>query len=204
MNIRDMHNDFSKKFNKVSSAQNPSLNAAKVDGYLNEAQDMYVRLALPKQAVSLTSAYVVRNLDGSSPKFVKPSDFHHYIDGSCKIKDGGVGTFRIIPLGTEAFDRSDWGLRHCVASVVGDRIVAYPIGFEVLSAEVKYLRHLPRLRHPSNSSPYQTSMDVTQTCLLGEEAHGDIVDLAALLASGDLGAERWQEKAAKIKLRSIA
>lgn len=105
------------------------------------------------------------------------------------------------------FDISSFEWREVNVHFVQDKIRIFTDGtFIVHSLELDYLRKMKYMHNAEDFNatgytlPNGTLLTGTQDCELPEEVHGEIVDLAVLITSGEINAADFQLKQMKIQL----
>jgi len=215
MDIRAMHYDFKKKLNKLDSANYRNLLVPEVDWALNEAQDIIVKRASASGRLDAIRPLVRRHvpLSKSGGFFPLPVDYRHFISADAGLNREGCGDAlaRVHVRGDgrdwelDPFARSSYEWREVNAVLGSGGIRVYDDGtFTVDKLVLSYVRsplwmhaaqdHSPMGYKMPSGSPLYGYVD----CELPEDVHGQLVDLAVLVASGEIQAPDYQVKRDKI------
>ena len=230
MNAPEMHYDFKKKFNKIDSNNNRNLLVPEIDWTLNEAQDLYIKMvAEPRFGKLLGFESSQRAIDDirtivTSLEIVPidniitlPENYLYYVrgrveaeKGNCTITDGKLwirqhdDEFEKSP-----FDRSsfEWKEINGVFNESGIRLFTDGT-FTVTNTEITYIRKPLYIHNAQDfkNGEYNSLRDEllvgTQDCELPENTHSEIVDLAVLLARGEIQSD-LQTKLMKLNLINL-
>jgi hypothetical protein len=143
-----------------------------------------------------------------------PSDYMFYINSSVKAKKGSCEGFCETVLRKHVdrhsfspFDTSSFEWREVNIHFVGNSIRVFTDGtFNIEELYLDYLTTMPYM-HFANGFPGNTytlpdgvALLGTQDCILPEQVHTEIVDLAVLIASGEINANDYQLKISKVQL----
>lgn len=144
-----------------------------------------------------------------------PSDYWYYVrarvrmdKGSCTGKIGTVHIRQHDDMFEESpSDRSSFEWRSVNATFDGSGIRVYTDGTFTVNKlhltyirKIKYMHNAEDFRSGSYDLPSGTSLTGTQDCELPEHVHEEIVDLAVLFITGELGMSNYQLKREKVDL----
>jgi hypothetical protein len=231
MTIRDMEYDFKLKMNKVDSNQNASFSIPEIDWILNEAQELIVkRIAKPRRYNGLGFEVTQRSTDDIKSIVINnyslniknsiitlPHDYWFFISGyvqaskkSCQNKK-----LRLIirqhddMFNESSFNKSSFEWREINGTFSKDGINLHLEDFEVNRAYVTYIKKLSYIhnaqdfRGGSYRLPSGELLTGSQDCELPEGIHREIVDLAVLIASGQIQSPGFQFHQAKANLNDL-
>jgi len=217
MTIAEMHYNFKKKLNKLDSQQYRNLLVPEVDWALNEAQDILVRRAVSAGGdLGGVRTLVLRgqNVPVSGSTAALPADFAYFLlawaeaeKGDCRatmrffLREAGDDHER------DPFRRSSFEWREANGAFEGDTVRVFDDGtFTIKSLLLDYVRK-PKWMHAAADHrgggykmPGGLALTGTRDCELPDETHGPLVDLAVLIASGELHMPDYQVKKEKIGL----
>lgn len=159
---------------------------------------------------------IATKLDDKSYLVELPSDYMFYVSskaicskGKCKNKI--LSTHPIQhddDFEKSLFDEPNFEWREVVLRFMDKGIKVFTDStFEVNSLRLNYIKHPAKL-HNAEDAPGGTYRDLgtgllltgTQDCILDKHTHREIVDIAVLIATGDLQISDYQIKINKIKL----
>ena len=233
MTIEDMHLDFLRKLNKVTSNQNRSFLIPETDLILNEAQTLYVkRIAEPRMINPITGfersqrnrddirTLVIGNYSCNiTDNIVEiPEDYMFYVKAKvimsnehCSKVKGNFFLHQHDDMFEDSpFNNSSFEWREVTGTFIKEGIELYPEGFtvdEFLLTYIKkpvYMHYADGFRNGSYYLPDGvTLLSGKQDCELPEHTHSEIVDLAVLLTVGDIASPEFQLKMAKLKFNDI-
>jgi len=217
MDIREMHYDFKKKLNKLDSARYRNLLVPEVDWALNEAQGIMVKRASESGRLDAVRTLVRRHvpLSPSGGFFPLPADYRHLVSADAEVQNADCGRtvakvhFRDDGSDWERdpFSRSSYEWREVNAVLGSGGIRAYDDGtFSVETILLSYVRQPLWMHAAGDHSPMGYKMPGGAPlygyvdCELPEDVHGHLVDLAVLVASGEIQAPDYQVKREKLVL----
>ena len=223
MNIKEMHYDFKKKLNKIDSQQYKNLLVPEIDWTLNEAAEIFVKdrikAGIENGQTSIDDVRALikleQNVAVTNNVAVLPDDYWHYMKskvlctkGSCENIQCNVfirqidDEFELSP-----FDSSSFEWRTVNAVFHDGGIKFYNSDFSIESFSLSYLR---RMLYMHNAEDYRSggytlpggvSLSGTQDCELGEQTHRAIVDIAVLIATGEIEAQNsYQLRQLKVNM----
>lgn len=226
MTIQDMHYDFKKKIDKVDSQQNRNFLIPEIDWALNEALELFVKLvAFPRTKSAVGFEIGQRSIDDIrtlvSPSQCSsvtnnivnlPTDYWHYLKGEVKMTKGSCqATGKFTPrqhdddFESSPFHNSSFEWREVNGLFVGDTIQLFTDGtFDITDFCMSYIMEHPYMHYAAGfpggqyDLPSGTILTGTQDCLLPFHTHREIVDIAVLIASGEIQASDYQIKMQKI------
>jgi hypothetical protein len=231
MNIREMHYDFKKKFNKIDSQKNRNLLVPEIDWSLNEALDLFIKLAGSprlknglgfevnqiaredlKNLVKTESLVPIANI------VTLPTDYRYWIRGKAIISKGNClnQTARIIVQEhDDLFEEShfynssfEWREVHALFNDQGI-LLTTDNTFNVNSVSLSYLKVHPLMHNAQDYQggsylhPSGVTLTGSQDCILSEHTHRTIVDIAVKLAAGEIQASDFNLKAEKLSFNQI-
>lgn len=230
MTIKDMHYDFKKKLNKIDSQTFRNLLIPEIDWTLNEAQELYVKMiAEPRVKNHLGFEIGQRSIDDIK-SIVKnqciavnnniatlPSDYWYYISSKATISKGSCssteGRLHIRQHDDEfensPFDKSSFEWRTINGVFNRNGIQVFASDFTVSELCMTYLKKLvyihnaEEFRNGQYKLPSGILLSGFQNCELPEHTHREIVDIAVLLATGEIQVPDYQLKMNKLTLNQI-
>ncbi len=231
MTIAEMHYDFKRKLNKVDSLKNKNLLIPEIDRVLNESYELFVKLiAFPRNysfrgfEVNQRTIDDLRTLiENPVPITVVgnvaalPAAYWHYVRGYALCSKTGCTTDQDIRVTIRkhgdiyednSFEKSDFAWRQLNAVFVGNEI-RFDADFTVETLNLTYLKRPEYIHYADGFTgntytlPSTTVLVGTQDCELPDHTHNEIVDLAVLLASGELGSPNLQVNQNKLSLNSL-
>lgn len=231
MSIRTMHYNFKRKLNKLDSQQNRNLEVPEIDMVLNEALQIYIKLiAQPRVKNHLGFEINQRTIDDIRPlvepnkviqvvnkKVSLPSNYQYFIRGRVKCSKGDCTNSNAVlyirehddEFDKSAFTKSSYEWETVNGLFTSEGIELYYDGFEVESVSLSYLRRHPYIHNAQDyvNGTYNTLSGETLTgfkdCELPLDTHNEIVDIAVLIASGELQYPDYNVKTNKISLNQI-
>lgn len=228
-----MHYDFKKKLNKIDSQQNRNLRVPEVDWSLNEAQELYVKMiAHPRASRHLGFEVNQRTIDDirtlvveghcipvSNNSLPLPEDYLHFIKARASISKGACKNIKSNPIyirrhneafEDSVFDVSSFEWRDVNAVFHGDKIKLYDDGtFEINELCMDYIKTFKYMHNAEDFGsgtyklPSGVTLSGTQDSELPEHTHREIVDLAVLIASGELQLTSFQFHQAKSSMNQL-
>lgn len=231
MTIKDMHYDFKKKLNKTDSQQNRNLLIPEIDWTLNEAKDLYVKIvAFPKRYEGLGFEIGQRTIDDIKT-IVEPStcidvvnnvvtlpeDYMFYVSGEVLMNKGNCLDVKgnlIIRQHNDSFEDSpfdessfEWRTVNGVFNRDGIRLFNKDFTVSKLCIsyirKMKYIHNAEEFRNGQYKLPSGQILSGSQDCELPEHTHSEIVDIAVLLATGELQISDYQIKQNKLNFNQI-
>lgn len=232
MEIEEQHYDFKMKLNKIDSQQYRNLIIPQIDWLLNEAQELFVKMvAQPRIAIHYGYEIGTRTLMDIRTVVVEgeeiipisnivtlPEIFWIYVSSYCRIRKGdceqnSLNTYirqHDDDFENSYFDRSSFEWKTVNAVFNQNGIKLYSKDFEVTKFYLTYIKKLKYIHDakdfqngsyklPGNSVPLSGS----ENCELPEHTHREIVDIAVLLATGQLQIPDYQIKKDKLSLNQI-
>lgn len=230
MSIKRMHYDFKKKFNKLDSQGNRNLLVPEIDWALNEAHDIFVALiAEPRLKNHLGFETSQRSIDDirtivetacSDPSeglISLTDDYLYFVRGKCSTRKGNcTSTARLLikqhddMFEESPFDRSSFEWQEVTALFNSQGLQAQTDGtFDIDEACITYIRRTPYMHNAEDyrggtyTLPSGEVLTGFLDCELPEATHREIVDIAVLVASGEIQASDYQLKLNKLKLNQI-
>ena len=211
MSIQEMHYDFKSKFNKIDSQGNRNLIIPEIDHVLNLALELFVEnTAFPRKSdVSIngfekttriteeirplvTKADFTKNGD----YFLIPTDYWYYVKSvadctkeTCVNKSCNTVVRQHDDDFNTAFSKSSFEWREVNITFDLNGIKTYSEGFTVNSLNVTYIKKHSFIHNAAgyNNNTYTrlngTVLTGTENCILPENTHKYIVDIAVQLSS---------------------
>ena len=226
MTIQDMHYDFKKKLNKIDSQQNRNLLIPEIDWALNEALELFVKwIAKPRLRAGIGFEMSQRSIDDIRTLVVNsqcstitsnlatlPVDYWHFLNGKVTMTKGACTTVgRFIPrqhddmFEESPFDKSSFEWKEVNGHFVGDTIKLFTDGtFVNTQFCLSYIKKHPYMNYAAGFTggtytlPSGTVLSTPQDCLLPFHTHREIVDIAVLIASGEIQAADYEIKLQKL------
>lgn len=232
MTIKEMHYDFKKKFNKTDSQKNKNLLVPEIDWALREAEGLFIKLiAEPRLRNHLGFEVSQRNIDDIKSIVVPdetiavtnsivslPQDYMFYVRAyalmskrNCQNVKGRLHIRQYDDEFEESpFDSSSFEWRQVNAVFNQNGLQVFTDGtFNVDNVSLTYIRK-PRFMHNAEdfqAGTYTLPSGVVLTgsanCELPEHTHPEIVDLAVVLASGEVQTSDLQTKLNKLSMNQI-
>lgn len=233
MSIKAMHYDFKMKYNKVDSQSNRNFLVPEIDWLLNQAANLFVQIiAEPRLVKNLGFETSQRTIDDISSIVVSndslwrtvtnktvtlPDDYNYFIRGLVKVKKGKcniIDRFKIVQhddLNEESsFYKSSFEWREFNALRHSGGLRFFTDGtFEITDVCVNYIRKMKFMHNAEafNAGGYVSANGVSLTgfenCELPETTHSEIVDIAVLLASGNIQTSDYQIRLNKLNLNQL-
>ncbi len=155
---------------------------------------MIFRFEIPEDYMFFVSAYVTISKEGCKQKTVRLSIQQHDDEHE-----------------EDSFVQSSYEWGEVNARFVGQDLRVFGDGtFEVTAMQLNYIRKHKYIHNaqdflPSASYKLPSGQPLigSQNCELPEHTHREIVDIAVLIASGNLGTPDYQQKQAKLNLNQI-
>jgi len=227
MTIGEMHYDFKKKLNKIDSQKYKNLLIPEIDWTLNEAQELFVNSVLKPRMKSYfgfkMDQELVHNikplivngqgLDITDNMVTLPLDYWYAVSAQVGMEKGDCvnikGDFYIKPY-DDNLCKSSFEWRTVFGEFYNNGIAVYDDGtFKNKTFYLDYIKKLDYIhnaeffRNGSYTLPSGKVLTGHQDCILPEHTHREIVDLAVLLATGEIEAPDYQVKLNKIRLDNV-
>ena len=214
MSIEEMHYDFKSKFNKIDSQGNRNLIIPEIDSVLNSALEIFVEnVAFPRKSDVNIKGFEknTRNTEEIRPlvttaRFTKsgdyfliPANYWYYVKseasctkGACTNKICSTIVRQHDDSFNTTFNKSSFEWREINITFDLNGIKTYSEGFTVDTLDVTYLKKHLFIHNAAgyNGNTYTrlngTVLTGTQDCLLPENTHKYIVDIAVQLTSINL------------------
>jgi len=231
MAVQDMHYDFKSKFNKLDSQQNRNLKIPEIDWILNEAEDIYIKtIAFPRHFTHLGFEVNTRSTEDIRPivlfniplpvtseNIVEfPNDFRFFLKGRAEASKGKCKeqtmSFTSIQIDDEAdlslnYSSSfDW--RELIGIFQKNGISLLAEDFTVDKFYLSYIQKTPYICFPEGMTggaytlPSGTQLNENQSTPL-ENSEKEIVDIAVMLASGQIQASDYSLKKDKLSVNQF-
>lgn len=230
MAIKNMHYEFKKKLNKIDSQKNRNLLIPEIDWTLNEAIGIFVKnIAKPRERSFTGFELNQRSIDDikalvrdnqclsiTNNVVSLPSDYQFFVKGRVKISkstcDKQVEAKLDIQQQDDEFEESEfysssfeWRLVN--AYFFEDKIKLHTDGSfindELCMSYIKkhpYVHNAEDFRGGGYNLPSGTSLSGYQDCVLSSHTHSEIVDIAVLIAAGEIGLPSYKLKKDKLTL----
>lgn len=227
-----MHYDFKRKLNKGDSQQNRNLLIPEIDWILNEAQELFVKMiAQPRVNNHLGFERTQRTIDDIRNVVIDdeeldvvnnivtlPPEYWHYVTSYCLIKkeDCEVKSHKTHirkhrkDFENSFFDKSsfEWRVVNGVFNSEGIRLFS-DTDFTVTKLcityikKLKYIHNAQEFRGNKYKLPSGLELSGHENCELPETTHREIVDIAVLIATGELQIPDYNIKRDKLNLNQI-
>jgi hypothetical protein len=224
-----MHYDFKTKLNKIDSQQYRNLRIPEIDWKLNEAQELFVKMvAKPRLSKVLGFETSQRSTDDIRTIVVNdycsavvnsigtlPTDYWHFLSGTTLMDKGQCigfpATLKIRQQDDEfensPFDCSSFEWREVNAVFYEMGLKLYNDGTFINKSlcinyikKLDYIHNAEDFRSGTYKLPSGTVLTGSENCVLPEHTHREIVDIAVLLATGEMQLPDFQAKQAKVNL----
>lgn len=214
MIAKEMHFQFKRKLNKIATEQYPNMIVPVVDTYLNEAVNIFIkRIAEPRLRPNgaeksqrtiddlrtlIKTDEVVLSKDGDFFTASLPTDYLHYLSmvvrcskDKCEKDIRGFLAQYDDLVEESAFTESSFEWEEINFWFYADGIKMKPKGFSPQRIFLDYLRKPARIHYADGHGGSYVDFDGNtltgfQNCDLPENTHDEIVDIAVLLAIGEL------------------
>ena len=233
MTAKEMHLDFKRKFNKIDSQKNRNLLVPEIDLYLNEAEEIFIKLiAEPRNKSNLGFETNQRTTDDirtivvtstvvpnpTTKIVVLPAPYRYFVAGSSIISKGKCNNvpakLSIIQHDDESenspFDKSSFEWRQVNAVFNSDGLKVFTDGtFTVNNVNITYIRKTSYIHNAEDFRvggyilPSGVALTGSVNCELPDHTHREIVDIAVMLASSELQTSDYQVKLNKLNLNQI-
>ena len=231
MTIREMHYDFKKKFNKIDSQKNKNLLVPEIDWSLNEAEELFIKIvANPKlrnnlgfevsQATTedIKSIVVSKIVPVTTNIMTLPTDYKYWSRGRAKLTKGGCIAPSVV-ISVEQHDNTfeesqfysssfEWRELNAVFNSQGLQFFTDGT-FTVNEVNLTYIRQTKYMHNAQDfgagtyNRPSGVALTGSENCELPAHTHRGIVDIAVMLASGEIQASDFQIKAGKLSFNQI-
>ena len=232
MDIKDMHYDFKRKFNKIDSQQNRNFLVPEIDQYLNEAEDIFKKtIAEPRFRTKLGFESSQRNTESlrtivvtdckedlSGLLYILPTDYQYFVRGRIELVRGTCpvrkAPIRIMEHDDEfeedVYTKSSFDWKRVNGLFNSQGLLLHTDGtFSIKNACITYIRTTNFMHNAEDFrlGGYQLASGVTLTgtenCELPEHTHREIVDIAVMLAAGEVQTSDFQLKLNKLNFNQI-
>lgn len=228
-----MHYDFKKKLNKIDSQQYKNFQIPEIDWSLNEAQELFVKLkakpgtynvlGFESSQESIDDIRTVVIDDYCSPiinkNLILPENYWYYLSGrttmdkgSCKDIKSNLVFIRSHEEEFEesSFDNSSFEWREVNAVFHKEGLRFFDDG--TFTNKTFCMSYIKKLKYIHNAEDFRggTYKLPSGEALVGHvdselplHTHGQIVDLAVLIATGEMQMPDYQIKQAKVNLNQL-
>lgn len=232
MTIKEMHLDVKVKLNKIDSQNYRNLKVPEIDWGLNEAIELFVKMiAFPRWNKLLGFEKVQRNTDDIRTLVVStgdlpvasniatlPGDYWHYLGGCVMMTKQNCadvkGEIKIRQHDDEfessPFDKSSFEWRTVNAVFNSNGLSFFTDGsFTIDTCNFNYVKRHPYVHNAEDYAggtynlPSGVVLTGTQDCILPEQTHREIVDIAVLIFTGQLQYSDLQVKLNKLNLNNL-
>mgnify|MGYP001321827856 FL=1 len=233
MNIEQQHYDFKMKLNKIDSQQYKGLIIPQIDWILNEAQELFVKMvAQPRIAlqygyeIGTRTLMDIRNIVVEDLEITPddnnivrmPQDFWIYVSSYSNISKGNCSQESLKTyirqhdddFENSPFDCSSYEWKTVNGVFNQDGLKLYAKDFNITKF---FLTYIKKLKYIHNAKDFQggsyklpgivSPLTGSVNCELPEHTHREIVDIAVLLATGQLQIPDYQTKKDKLSLNQI-
>jgi len=227
MTIKEMHYDFKKKFNKIDSQKYKNLLIPEIDWTLNEAQELFVKMAvkprmksyfgfeIDQEMVSDIKPLIVngQGLDITANIVTLPLDYWYAISAEVAMTKDTCTDVRgkfYIKQYDDDYSKSSFEWRTVYGDFFSDGIKLYDD--ETFTNTKFYLDYIKKLKWIDDAEDFRSGSYILpsgdelhgfENCILPEHTHRKIVDIAVLLAAGEIQAPDYQVKLNKIRLDNM-
>ena len=232
MTIKDMHYDFKKKLNKIDSQQNRNLLIPEIDWSLNEAIEIFIKsIAEPRTKTYFGFELNQRSIDDIRTLVVNnqclivnnnivtlPDNYLHFVKGEIIMSKNNCknvkGKFKLRQHDDEfedsPFDNSNFEWRTVNGVFFENGIKLYDDGTftneQLCISYIKkplYIHNAEDFRNGSYKLPSGIILNGSVNCELPEHTHREIVDIAVMIATGELQIPDYEIKMNKLKLNQL-
>lgn len=230
MLIQEMHYDVKMKLNKLDSQQYQNLIVPQIDWLLNEAQELFVKMvAMPRLAshygyeIGQRTFMDIRTIveedieiiPNEENTIVLPENFWFYVTSYCAMKKNSCvsKSHKIFirqhddDFENSPFDRSSFEWRTVNGVFHGNKLKLYASDFTIEKVFLTYIHKLTYIHNAESFGaggyklPGSTALLTgSVNCELPESTHREIVDIAVLLATGQLQIPDYQIKKDKLTI----
>jgi hypothetical protein len=232
MNIKEMHYDFKRKYNKTDSQQNRNLLVPEIDQYLNEAEEIFKKtVAEPRFKTRLGFESSQRNIDSirsivetdcyeieDDNLYILPDNYQYYVRGRLTIDKGQCIAKKAVltiqehddEFEEDVYTKSSFEWKRVNGLFNSEGIQLFTDGtFTIKNVCITYIRQTSFMHNAEafRAGGYLLPSGVALTgfvnCELPENTHREIVDIAVMLAAGEIQASDFQLKLNKLNLNQI-
>lgn len=232
MTIKDMHYDFKKKLNKIDSQQNRNLLIPEIDWSLNEAVEIFIKsIAEPRTKTYFGFELNQRSIDDIRTLVVNnqclivnnnivtlPDNYLHFVKGEVIMSKNNCknvkGKFKLRQHDDEfedsPFDNSNFEWRTVNGVFFQNGIKLYDDGTftneQLCISYIKkplYIHNAEDFRNGSYKLPSGIILNGSVNCELPEHTHREIVDIAVMIATGELQIPDYELKMNKLRLNQL-
>lgn len=232
MTIKDMHYDFKKKLNKIDSQQNRNLLIPEIDWSLNEAVEIFIKsIAEPRTKTYFGFELNQRSIDDIRTLVVNnqclivnnnivtlPDNYLHFVKGEVIMSKNNCknvkGKFKLRQHDDEfedsPFDNSNFEWRTVNGVFFENGIKLYDDGTftneQLCISYIKkplYIHNAEDFRNGSYKLPSGIILNGSVNCELPEHTHREIVDIAVMIATGELQIPDYELKMNKLRLNQL-
>lgn len=232
MTIKDMHYDFKKKLNKIDSQQNRNLLIPEIDWSLNEAVEIFIKsIAEPRTKTYFGFELNQRSIDDIRTLVVNnqclivnnnivtlPDNYLHFVKGEVIMSKNNCknvkGKFKLRQHDDEfedsPFDNSNFEWRTVNGVFFENGIKLYDDGTftneQLCISYIKkplYIHNAEDFRNGSYKLPSGTILNGSVNCELPDHTHREIVDIAVMIATGELQIPDYELKTNKLRLNQL-
>ena len=232
MTIQEMHYDVKMKLNKLDSQQYRNLIIPQVDWILNEAQELFVKMIAEPRIAShygyeigqrtwMDIRSVVEEEKSITPTnniVTLPTDFWFYVSAFCEMKkDSCKKTSHKIfirqhddDFENSPFDKSSFEWKTVNGVFNKDGLKLFASDFSITRILLTYIKKLKYIHNAVgfNAAGYKlpgstVSLTGSENCELPDSTHREIVDIAVLIATGQLQIPDYQIKKDKLSFNQI-
>jgi len=232
MTIEEMHYDLKFKLNKVDSQQYKNFLIPEIDWLLNEAQELFVKMvAMPRMYSYLGFEKNQRTIEDIRSLVVNndcvavvgnvavlPANYWYFLSGEVDIVKDGCSSRKARLYIREhddefeksPFDCSSFEWRVVNGTFFEDKIRVYDDGTFVVNtlclnyiSKLKYIHNAFQFPGGLYKLPSGVTLIGTQDCELPQHTHREIVDLAVLIASGQINMPDYQYKLLKLRFNEL-
>lgn len=233
MTIKEMHYDFKKKLNKGDSQQYRNLLIPEIDWALNEAMSVFIDIvAEPRIRTYLGFEKSQKNIDDirtlvvsdecsnvpSSNIVPLPDEYRYFIKADVYISKGSCtdkkARLKIQEHDDEfeenSFYKSSFEWRVVNGLFIEDGIKLFTdetfTNDRLCLSYIKnpsYMHNAEDYRGGTYNLPSGTTLTGHQNCILPEQTHREIVDLAVMIVTGEIQIPDYQIKMAKVGLNYL-
>ena len=231
MNIRQMHYDFKKKFNKVDSQQNRNMLVPEIDWVLNEASEIIVKMiAQPRLKNQFGFELNQRSIDDirtivrtrEEVSIVDnvatlPADYWHFLRGRLKMAKGKCKREGVLyvqqhddEFEESVLHKSSFEWEHVNGLFNENGIKVFTDG--TFTNEMLYLSYLRKLNYIHNAQDFRggsyaipggATLTGSLNSELPDHLHREIVDLAVLIATGETNSPEYQVRKDKLNFNNL-
>lgn len=232
MSVKNMHYDFKKKINKVDSQQYRNLLVPEIDWALNEAMRIFIdmvaepriqtMLGFEKNQKSIDDIRTIVIQDYCSSSIVDntipiPEDYLYFINGYALATKNGCENKKLRlylqqhddEFEEDIFFKSSFGWRFINGNFYKEGIRLYPTDFTVNKGCISYIKRPAYIHNAEDfrggtyKLPDGTVFTGFQDCELPQQTHREIVDLAVMIASGELSIPNYEIHRAKVAMNKL-